>query len=187
MYNCKTNSSTPGWSLQRRWLWCGHKCEDYGRHRRGLVSFLLRRKRICSPPRWVLWGVNCGEAPYPGGYDWYPCQHERFIQQVHTIVDIQDFRRFLFLLIKTFAGQRAVDQQCDLLRRKARQVWHEHNCHHRQCVHACSGGELYFKNLWQSSQTLPTNASFLPTFPFSKNCFFYIWCRWCNCICSTIK
>jgi len=30
---------------------------------------------------WVLWGVNCGEAPYPGGYDWYPCQHERFIQQ----------------------------------------------------------------------------------------------------------
>ena len=32
--------------------------------------------------RWVLWGVNCGEAPYPGGYDWYPCQHERFIQQV---------------------------------------------------------------------------------------------------------
>ena len=48
----------------------------------------------------MLWGVNCGEAPYPGGYDWYPCQHERFIQQVHTIVDIQDFRVFLFLLIK---------------------------------------------------------------------------------------
>merc|ERR1712123_167503 len=30
---------------------------------------------------WVLRGVNCGEDPYPGGYDWYPCQHERFIQQ----------------------------------------------------------------------------------------------------------
>ena len=26
-------------------------------------------------------GVNCGAPPYPGGYDWYPCQHERFIQQ----------------------------------------------------------------------------------------------------------
>ena len=35
--------------------------------------------------RWVLWGVNCGEAPYPGGYDWYPCQHERFIQQVEWL------------------------------------------------------------------------------------------------------
>ena len=172
--------------MQRRWLWCCDKREDHGRHRRGLVSFLLRRKRICSPPRWVLWGVNCGEAPYPGGYDWYPCQHERFIQQVLTVVDIQDLRVFLFLLTKKFAGQWAVDQQCDLLRRKARQVWHEHNCHHRQCVHACSRGELYFKNLWQSSQTLPTNASYMPTFPFSKSCFFYIWCRWCNCICSTI-
>jgi len=29
---------------------------------------------------WVLRGVNCGESPYPGGYDWYPCQHERFIR-----------------------------------------------------------------------------------------------------------
>lgn len=29
---------------------------------------------------WVLRGVNCGEDPYPGGYDWYPCQHERFIR-----------------------------------------------------------------------------------------------------------
>jgi len=29
---------------------------------------------------WVLWGVNCGEGDYPGGYDWYPCQHERFIK-----------------------------------------------------------------------------------------------------------
>ena len=29
---------------------------------------------------WVLYGVNCGQAPYPGGYDWYPCQHERFIR-----------------------------------------------------------------------------------------------------------
>jgi len=30
---------------------------------------------------WVLRGVNCGADPYPGGYDWYPCQHERFIKQ----------------------------------------------------------------------------------------------------------
>jgi hypothetical protein len=29
---------------------------------------------------WVIRGVNCGESPYPGGYDWYPCQHERFIR-----------------------------------------------------------------------------------------------------------
>jgi len=29
---------------------------------------------------WVLRGINCGERPYPGGYDWYPCQHERFIK-----------------------------------------------------------------------------------------------------------
>jgi hypothetical protein len=28
---------------------------------------------------WVIKGVNCGADPYPGGYDWYPCQHERFI------------------------------------------------------------------------------------------------------------
>ena len=72
------------------------------------------------------------------------------------VFDIQDLQVFLFSLIKTFAGQRAVDQQCDILRRKARQVRHEHHRHHRQCVHACSGGALYFKNLWQSSQTLPT-------------------------------
>lgn len=30
---------------------------------------------------WVIRGVNCGDDPYPGGYDWYPCQHERFIKQ----------------------------------------------------------------------------------------------------------
>lgn len=29
---------------------------------------------------WVLRGINCGEGVYPGGYDWYPCQHERFIK-----------------------------------------------------------------------------------------------------------
>jgi len=29
---------------------------------------------------WVLRGLNCGEGNYPGGYDWYPCQHERFIK-----------------------------------------------------------------------------------------------------------
>jgi len=28
---------------------------------------------------WVIRGVNCGQsAEYPGGYDWYPCQQERF-------------------------------------------------------------------------------------------------------------
>ena len=30
---------------------------------------------------WVLWGLNCGEGEYPGGYDGYPCHHERFIKQ----------------------------------------------------------------------------------------------------------
>jgi len=30
---------------------------------------------------WVVFGVNCGAPPYPGGYDWYPCQHERFLLQ----------------------------------------------------------------------------------------------------------
>ena len=30
---------------------------------------------------WVTWGLNCGEGDYPGGYDGYPCQHERFIRQ----------------------------------------------------------------------------------------------------------
>ena len=29
---------------------------------------------------WVLRGINCGDSVYPGGYDWYPCQHERFIK-----------------------------------------------------------------------------------------------------------
>jgi len=41
---------------------------------------------------WVLKGINCGQLQkgndtlnptpglkYPGGYDWYPCQHERFV------------------------------------------------------------------------------------------------------------
>ena len=36
----QANSSTVGWSLQRRWLRCCDKCEDYGRHRRGLVRLL---------------------------------------------------------------------------------------------------------------------------------------------------
>jgi len=31
---------------------------------------------------WVIGGLNCGKEPYPGGYDWYPCQHERFIYLV---------------------------------------------------------------------------------------------------------
>ena len=31
---------------------------------------------------WVISGLNCGHLPsYPGGYDWYPCQHERFTYQ----------------------------------------------------------------------------------------------------------
>lgn len=32
---------------------------------------------------WVIYGLNCGydfNRDFPGGYDWYPCQHERFIQ-----------------------------------------------------------------------------------------------------------
>lgn len=28
---------------------------------------------------WVIRGLNCGFGDYPGGYDGYPCQHERFI------------------------------------------------------------------------------------------------------------
>jgi hypothetical protein len=32
---------------------------------------------------WVLRGINCGEGVYPGGYDWYPCQHERFIKSAN--------------------------------------------------------------------------------------------------------
>ena len=31
---------------------------------------------------WVTRGLNCGQSDdYPGGYDGYPCQHERFIKQ----------------------------------------------------------------------------------------------------------
>jgi hypothetical protein len=36
---------------------------------------------------WVLRGLNCGETPYPGGYDWYPCQHERFIRYIVCCTD----------------------------------------------------------------------------------------------------
>ena len=33
---------------------------------------------------WVVRGLNCGQSnDYPGGYDWYPCQHERFIKVVY--------------------------------------------------------------------------------------------------------
>lgn len=34
---------------------------------------------------WVIKGINCGQegttnlTDFPGGYDWYPCQHERFL------------------------------------------------------------------------------------------------------------
>ena len=74
----------PGWSMQRRGYWRCDKCENYGWYQGGLVSFICLEKQPTqeSSCRWVLWGVNCGEQPYPGGYDWYPCQHERFIQQV---------------------------------------------------------------------------------------------------------
>ena len=30
---------------------------------------------------WVVQGLSCGQGDFPGGYDWYPCQHHRFIQQ----------------------------------------------------------------------------------------------------------
>ena len=30
---------------------------------------------------WVIRGLNCGQNDFPGGYDGYPCQHERFILQ----------------------------------------------------------------------------------------------------------
>ena len=30
---------------------------------------------------WVVRGVNCGQDDlWSGGYDWYPCQHERYLQ-----------------------------------------------------------------------------------------------------------
>jgi len=28
---------------------------------------------------WVVKGVNCGQEEWPGAYDWYPCQHARFV------------------------------------------------------------------------------------------------------------
>jgi len=31
---------------------------------------------------WVIAGLNCGVSDdYPGGYDWFPCQHERWTQR----------------------------------------------------------------------------------------------------------
>lgn len=31
---------------------------------------------------WVIRGLNCGrDDTFPGGYDWFPCQHERYKQQ----------------------------------------------------------------------------------------------------------
>jgi len=29
---------------------------------------------------WVVSGVNCGQDLWPGALDWYPCQHERYLQ-----------------------------------------------------------------------------------------------------------
>ena len=30
---------------------------------------------------WVVRGVNCGQDSFwAGGYDWYPCQHERYLR-----------------------------------------------------------------------------------------------------------
>lgn len=31
---------------------------------------------------WVIRGLNCGSDPYHGGYDWFPCQHARYVYQV---------------------------------------------------------------------------------------------------------
>ncbi len=30
---------------------------------------------------WVVKGQNCGQEGWPGGYDWYPCQHGRFLEE----------------------------------------------------------------------------------------------------------
>ena len=30
---------------------------------------------------WVVRGLNCGYGDYPGGYDGYPCQLERFVKE----------------------------------------------------------------------------------------------------------
>ena len=31
---------------------------------------------------WVIGGLNCGTDPYfAGGYDWFPCQHARYVYQ----------------------------------------------------------------------------------------------------------
>ena len=36
---------------------------------------------------WVIKGLNCGESQeYPGGYDWFPCQHERWNFDPETAV-----------------------------------------------------------------------------------------------------
>ena len=30
---------------------------------------------------WVVAGVNCGQdSVWVGGYDWYPCQHQRYVK-----------------------------------------------------------------------------------------------------------
>ena len=29
---------------------------------------------------WVVKGQSCGQPGWEGGYDWYPCQHQRFIE-----------------------------------------------------------------------------------------------------------
>ena len=58
---------------------------------------------------WVLRGINCGDQPYPGGYDWYPCQHERFIKDNNGqwINKVRDVSRttisFIISLCKLFS------------------------------------------------------------------------------------
>merc|ERR1711860_57761 len=37
---------------------------------------------------WMLRGANCGQEGWPGGYDWYPCQHSR-------IIDLEDEDRWI--------------------------------------------------------------------------------------------
>ena len=54
-----------------------------------------------------------------------------------------------------FAGQRPVDQQCDLLWRETRQMRHQHHCHHRKCLNASSRGKFSLKKSTQFTGIVP--------------------------------
>ena len=76
---------------------------------------------------WVLYGVNYGEAPYPGGYDWYPCQHERFIRWPGCWLAETPSRDLIphsWLAAQGPPRPGPVDQQRDVLRRVAWQLRH---------------------------------------------------------------